>query len=316
MAPRKEWPLWVYLLVGLVAGVSYVAFDVLSEAKLSAGTLTGALANAHSVVDHLSPVLAGMLIGLSVYQLRLRARLSAADEAASRAEALRLRLLKVERDQAVWVLAAAILHELNNPLQALGLLLDEYQACAPEDEDQRVDLAQRAQAHIQRALSHLETLRSMQTNGEPEEQSIKLDRLIATLATDVNSLAQAEGIVVRANCKEQVVVNADPGYLRTILENLLDNSLHSLRTSGGGTVTIHLATECGRAVVRVVDDGPPLQASIMGVLFDPLRTTKRHGLGLGLPIARALARAMDGELSLGEGLQKSFRLELPLGGNA
>ncbi len=288
-----------------------MAFDVLSEARLRAGTLTGALANAHSVVDHLSPVLAGMLIGLSVYHLRLRVRLSAADEAASRAEALRLRLLKVERDQAVWVLAAAILHELNNPLQALGLLLDEYQACAPDDEKQRVNLVQRAHSHIQRALSHLETLRSMQSNGEPEEQSVELDRLIATLAADVNSLAQEESIVVRADCKEQVTVNADPGYLRTILENLLDNSLHSLRTSGGGTVTIHLATECGRAVVRVMDDGPPLQTSIQSVLFDPLRTTKRHGLGLGLPIARALARAMDGELSLGEGLQNHFVWNYP-----
>ncbi len=316
MAPRKEWSLGAYLLVGLVAGVTYVAFDLLSEAKIRAGTLTGALADAHSVVDHLIPVLAGALIGLSLHHLRLRARLAAADEAASRAEALRLRLLRVERDQAVWVLAAAVLHELNNPLQALGLLLDEYQACAPDDEVQRADLVQRAHAHIRRALAHLETLRSMQSNGEPEGHCIVLDRMIETLATDVNSLAQAEGIVVRADCNREVIVNADPSYLRAILENLLDNSLHSLRAGGGGTVTIHLATELGRAVVTVLDDGPPLQASIESTLFDPLRTTKSHGLGLGLPIARALARAMDGELSLGAGSQKSFRLELPLGDGA
>ena len=103
---------------------TYVAFDLVSEAKLKAGTLTGMLADAHSVIDHLIPVLAGALIGLSVYHLRLRARLAAAEEAAGRAEALRVRLLKVERDQAVWVLAAAVLHELNNPLHALGLLLE------------------------------------------------------------------------------------------------------------------------------------------------------------------------------------------------
>ena len=316
MTPRKEWPLGAYVLVGLVAGVTYVAFDLLSEARIRAGTLTGALADAHSIVDHLIPVLAGALIGLSVHHLRLRARLATADEAASRAEALRLRLMKVERDQAVWVLAAAVLHELNNPLQALGLLLDEYEACAPHDEVQRADLVQRAHAHIRRALAHLETLRSMQSNGEPEGQSIVLDRMIEALAADLKSLAQAEGIAVRVDCNTEVVVNADPGYLRAILENLLDNSLHSLRISGGGTVTIHLATELGRAVVTVADDGPPLQAGVQSALFDPLRTTKSHGLGLGLPIARALARAMDGELSLGLGSQKSFRLELPLEGGA
>jgi signal transduction histidine kinase len=313
VSPRKEWPLQSYVLVGVLAGALYVAFDVVSEAKLSVGTLTGPLATAHYWFDHSLPVLAGGLIGLSLYQLRLRARLSAAEEAAARAEALRARLLKVERDQAVWVLAAAVLHELNNPLHALGLLLDEYQACA-DDSAQRSELVERAHAQVRRALAHLETLRSMQGNGEPEPQPIALDRVLGALAADVSALGET-AIAVRAQCAVQVMVSADPGYLRAILENLLDNSLHSLRAANGGVVTMTLETEAGRAVVHVVDDGPPLDASVRATLFDPLRTTKSHGLGLGLPIARALARAMHGELSLEPAAAKSFRLELPLASN-
>jgi signal transduction histidine kinase len=245
--------------------------------------------------------------------------LAAAEESASRAEALRTRLLKVERDQAVWVVAAAVLHELNNPLHALGLLLDEYQACAG-DEAQRADLVERAHVHVRRALSHLEALRSMQTSGEPEGQSVALDDLITTLAADVSALAKGDGVVVRAECEAAVLVDADPSYVRTILENLLDNSLHSLQGSArsGGTVTIVLSTDpsAKRAIVSVADNGPALEPNVRATLFDPLRTTKRHGLGLGLPIARALARAMQGELSLENGAQKAFRLELPLGGGA
>jgi signal transduction histidine kinase len=64
--------------------------------------------------------------------------------------------------------------------------------------------------------------------------------------------------------------------------------------------------------VRIRDDGPPLDLAIRGVLFDPLRSTKTQGLGLGLPIARALARAMHGELALDDAERKAFRLELPL----
>jgi len=310
VSPRKEWSLASYVLLGLLAGAVYVGFDLVSEAKLGAGTLTGTLASAHDIIDHLIPVLAGGLMGLSIFQLRLRARLAAAEEAASRTEALRARLLKVERDQAVWVLAAAVLHELNNPLHALGLLLDEYQACA-DDHAQRAELVERAHAQVRRALAHLETLRSMQGGGEPEMQPIALDRLLGTLAADVSALGETS-VRVLAECPAQVTISADPSYLRAILENLLDNSLHSLRAAHGGVVTMKLSTEAGRAIVHVVDDGPALDPSVRATLFDPLRTTKIHGLGLGLPIARALARAMHGELSLDPNAIKSFRLELPL----
>lgn len=310
MSPRKEWPLAIYVLLGVLAGATYVGFDLVSEARLRAGTLTGPLSSAHSLIDHLIPVLAGGLIGLSIHQRRLRARLSAAEEAASRAEALRARLLKVERDQAVWVLAAAVLHELNNPLHALGLLLDEYQACA-DDSAQRAELVERAHGQVRRALAHLETLRSMQGSGEPEAQPIALERVLGSLAADVSALGETL-VLVRAECPAQVMVNADPSYLRAILENLLGNSLHSLRGSQGGVVTMTLSTEGRRAVVHVVDDGPALDPRVHATLFDPLRTTKSHGLGLGLPIARALARAMHGELSLDPTAAKSFRLELPL----
>jgi signal transduction histidine kinase len=267
------------------------------------------------VFDHLIPIVAGGLIGLSIHHSRLRARLSKAEESASRAEALRTRLLKVERDQAVWVVAAAVLHELNNPLHALGLLLDEYEAC-PGDEAQRAELVERAHAQVRRALSHLDSLRAMQSGGEPEGQPILLDRLIAALAEDASVLARAEGVRVEAECEPEIVVRADPSYVRTILENLLDNSLHSLQAGSGGTVTIRLKKQADRAIVSIADDGPPMSDGVRAVLFDPLRTTKNHGLGLGLPIARALARAMHGELSLDDGTAKEFRLELPLGGRA
>lgn len=314
MSTRKEWPVTAYVFLGLFAGAVYVAFDLVSEAKLKAGTLTGPLADAHSLIDHLIPMLAGALMGLSVHHLRLRARLAQAEEAAERAEALRVRLLKVERDQAVWVLAAAVLHELNNPLHALGLLLDEYQASA-DDIKQRAQLVERAHAQVRRALGHLETLRSMQGSGEPEAQAVSLDQLLQSLADDVNALANSDGVSVRAAGPSGVLVSADPSYLRAILENLLDNSLHSLRAASGGLVTMTLSTGDGRAIVSVTDDGPALEASVRETLFDPLRTTKRHGLGLGLPIARALARAMHGDLSLESGEQKAFRLELPLEGS-
>jgi len=299
----------VYIALGLLAGVVYVVFDVLSESRLERGTLTGALADAHVVIDRIFPLIMGALLGVCLHYLRLRAQLAAAEEKASRAEALRERLQRVERDQGVWVLAAAVLHELNNPLHALVLLLDEL-GSAPDSE--RENLIERARAQAERAMARLALLRAVPTSGEPELQRIALDPIVGTLADDLRSLAAEDGLVVRTECASPVYANADPTYVRTILENIVDNCLHSLRNHGGTTVTVQVLSEAGRAIVCVCDDGPSLEPSVRDTLFEPLRTTKANGLGLGLPIARALARAMRGDLSFDDRERKAFRLELPL----
>jgi signal transduction histidine kinase len=308
----RELRLLAYVAIGTVAGIADVVFDVLSESRLSAGTLTGFAAQAHGVVDHSLPVLAGAALGVCVYYLGVRSQLGAAQEATARAEALRARLQKVERDQAVWVLVAAVLHELNNPLHALGLLLDEL-AERQGDDARRGDLIERSRGQCDRALSHLRALRSMRSLGEPEMERVALDRIVAKIAGDIGPLAAEAGLAVRLDCDEPILATADPGYVRTILENLLDNSIQSLRVAGGGRITSRVAREDGKAVVRVCDDGPAIDPDVRAALFEPLRTTKTHGLGLGLPIARALARAMRGDVSLDEGqASKAFRLELPL----
>jgi two-component system sensor kinase FixL len=287
-----------------------VAFDVLAESRIGHGTLTGLLANVHALVDRVSPVVVGAMLGLAAYTLVLRKDLAAAEAAASRAEALRGRLLKVERDQAIWVLAATVLHELNNPLHALGLLLDEY-SCEPS-ERRRAELVERVRVHADRARQHLAVLRSLRGRTEPNLQQIALGDVVRALAADLGEIAREDGIEVRAECDPAVEARADATYVRTILENLVDNSLCALRGAGGGRISIRLRSEQDRAIVSITDDGPPIEDDARDHLFEPLRSTKTQGLGLGLPIARALARAMRGDLTLEAAEGKMFRLELPM----
>src|SRR5580658_2445828 len=90
--------LFLYVGLGLLVGVAAVVFDLLSETRIGQGTLTGPLASAHAVVDHTLPILFGGLLGVSAHYLRLRTELADARELAGRADALRTRLQKVERD--------------------------------------------------------------------------------------------------------------------------------------------------------------------------------------------------------------------------
>jgi len=300
--------LLLYVGMGLLLGAVFVCFDVVAEARLANGTLTGALAEAHAAIDHTLPILVGGLLGISAHYLRVRSELAVARDAASRAEALRERLQKVERDQAVWVLAASVLHELVNPLHALGLLVDEL-ALSPAPDETR-DLTTRARAQMDRALRELDLLRSMEKKSEPELGPLELHALLEGLASDIGSLA-SRTVAVRVLADGPVTAHADASYVRTILENLIGNSLHALADRPRGVITLRLSVVADRAVVLVTDDGPPLDAAVAATLFEPLRTTKSLGLGLGLPIAKALARTMRGDLTFAQTAEKTFRLELP-----
>jgi signal transduction histidine kinase len=299
-----------FISAGLAAGAAYVALDLAAETRIRHGDLTGAFASAHDLVDHVVPIVIGALLGVCAHYFRIRARLAEAQASAERADALHLRLQRLERDQAVWVLAAAVLHELKNPLQSLGLLLDELAACDPRDPSHD-DLVQRAWAQADRALGKLESLRALRSEVEPAFQRVALDRIVGALAKDVRVLAARDRLAVSFECPGPVDADADPTYVRTILENVIDNSLQALRGHEGGAITIRLGAEAGRVVVQVHDNGPGIDPAVRSTLFEPLRSTKTQGLGLGLPIARALARSMRGDLVLADEPGKVFRLELP-----
>jgi len=306
----REGRLLAYVVAGALAGASYVLFDVVSEARIGRGTLTGPLESAHALVDHTLPIVVGGLLGVSAHYLRLRAKLGAAEEAAARSEGLQMRLKRVERDQAVWVLVATVLHELHNPLHALGLLLDEL--AATTDPKLAAELVARARAQAERALAHLKMLRSMRSAGEPDFVGVPLHRVLRELGDEVALLAEGEGFTVRVECDAPVKARADATYVRTIVENLVGNSLRSLRGGTGDHISIRVGVEDRRAIVRVSDNGAPLVVASADALFEPLGGSKREGLGLGLPIARALARAMRGDLVVEDLARKTFRLELPL----
>ena len=120
-----------------------------------------------------------------------------------------------------------------------------------------------------------------------------------------------------------VLVLADRDRIIQVIGNLIDNALHA--TDGAGTITVTVGQNDGTAVLDVTDNGPGVPNADRERIFERLvriddaRTNHRGGAGLGLPIARGIARAHHGELNaleptLGKGAQ--FRLTLPAAGKS
>ena len=296
--------------IGVLAGIGYAGLDQLLDATHSRSATLLVVVALHQVVDLVLPVAAGALLGLASHYLDIRGELASAE--ARRADELRVRLGKVERDQAVWVVAASMLHEVRTPLHALGLLIDEIAALPPEAEADRALLGERARAQIDRLLDHVGALKQLPGAAKPDLPGVDLAQVVARVASALGPVARESGIAIEVRGVEgEVRARGNPAYVEIILENVVGNALEALRDRGGpGRIEVEVGRAPGRALVRVRDDGPGIEASVGAAVFEPLRTTKSRGLGIGLSIARALSRAMKGDLVLEDGPGTTFRLEL------
>ena len=110
---------------------------------------------------------------------------------------------------------------------------------------------------------------------------------------------------------EAPTIMTDGDRVLQVITNLLSNALHW--TPDGGRVEVGVEASNGKVSVDVADSGPGITAEQRERIFRPFVSGDTHGTGLGLPIARELARALGGHVELEStvGRGSRFRLVLP-----
>nr|WP_232533056.1 MULTISPECIES: HAMP domain-containing sensor histidine kinase [Ramlibacter] len=188
-------------------------------------------------------------------------------------------------------------HALRTPLAGLGAQLALAQRDSEPAAAARIGRAREAADRLARVVSALLTL--FRSGTEPALQPIDLGALLHDLP--VAGLA----VEVRGVC----VARADPDLLAAALLNLLDNSVRH----GATAVTATLFRDRGRALLRLVDDGPGVDEATRGRLETALRSQDfSQGLGLGLMLASRVVAAHGGSLVLLPPAGPGFGIELSL----
>jgi signal transduction histidine kinase len=263
----------------------------------------------------------GLTVGVTVNEREQ------ADREVRKVEAL-LRVKEAEAEQAarfnlVSSMASALAHEINQPItaaRALGraaqhLLHNDNASHARVDDNLTTMIAQ-----IDHAASVVKRMREFLRRGEPHISTINLRALVDDALVLVGS-AEAAGSRVRIEADvppDLPAVHADRVQLQQVILNLVQNSIDAIdsagQTEGRIRITGSLLQNPPRVEIAVSDNGAGIAPALAERLFEPLTTSKREGLGLGLSICATIVQSHHGRLWLQSGAPGAteFRFWLPL----
>jgi PAS domain S-box-containing protein len=229
----------------------------------------------------------------------------------TRVEQLEERERLRDRLAAIGEMAAAIAHEVKNPLAGIQVMAGLLKRRLPEtDDDQSAlnDIISEAQVANKIVVDLLEFVRPI--NLQIERVSVQ-DVLRDAVDKYEGQTSSGDVVVETAVPKDLPSVPGDHTQLRQIFTNLLINASEAL--NGPGRVTIgarYIASDddlaaagdppetCGWVVIDVEDDGPGMPLDIREKIFSPFFTTKPRGSGLGLAIVRKIVDAHDARIDV------------------
>ncbi len=235
------------------------------------------------------------------------------------------RLVQTARLSAMGELAAAVAHQINNPLTTIMvdsemLLLDEKPDSRNYRSLQAINRAGKRSAGVARRL--LAIARPNDPEAPPERIDVK-DTIDGVLSL-VKAHIERDGIQIITQIPEEALppVSAVPGRLDDIWLNLLMNAHDALMGRAGAKIGINVTHQAGSDVINVAvwDNGPGIPAKLIDEIFKPFFTTKPvgEGTGLGLHICRQTVERIGGRITVksspGEGTEFLVLLPVRQGG--
>jgi two-component system sensor kinase FixL len=255
--------------------------------------------------------LVGFSIGLAVDELR--------QVASDLKQSLRL--------AAAGEMAAALAHELNQPLTALSAYgkACEFLVERGETGEMLKSAIQRMIAESGRAAEVVRRLRDFFRTGAMKLEPVDAGQLVSSVSQQFFAQLREHGVELRINDMPSLAMLADRLQIELVLRNLIANALEAVQEQPAGTprritLSARLLDTRRRGVqlkgsclqLTVEDSGKGVSEALAARLFEPFVSSKASGLGLGLVLSRAIMEAHGGSLWAEVSGHGIFRLALPL----
>jgi signal transduction histidine kinase len=231
---------------------------------------------------------------------------------------LRAALASRARLAALGEAVAKINHDLRNMLASAQIASERLASSGDPKVAQSLPRLERA---LGRAILLASNVLAFGRSEEPAPEVRSLLARAAVEAAAEDAGLTAGGVRLETDIDPAAVIEADPEQLHRMLVNLMKNAREAIEGDGGGgrrgvgRVAVSLTSDDEAWRLVLADDGPGLPDRAQAHLFQPFSGSARlGGAGLGLPIARELAQAHGGDLTLvSTGPDGSvFQLQLPI----
>lgn len=243
-------------------------------------------------------------VALRTAELReTNARLTSAwderDQADARFRQAREELAQANRLSTIGQIIAGVVHEVNQPVAAIRSYADNAITLLDRGERGAVRSNLATMAKLASRIGAITgELRTFSRRRAMAPVAIPVGRAIDGALLLIGDRLRAAGAELERSGDEGAKVMGDRVRLEQILINLVQNALDAAEP--GDAPRILVATSCTASAVEllVADDGPGIDNDLADGLFTPFVTGRAEGVGLGLAIARDLARELGGELDL------------------
>ena len=288
----------------VIALADFISFMGAYGMKFGEYIEAGALAVIYSVM--------GVLVWLLVNNLR--AREASFVRNLQELERTRQQLLADEKLAAIGQLSRAIAHEIRNPVAMISSSLAT--ATRPGlDQAEREEMFAIAAKEAQR-LERLTTDFLVYARPRPVQAApVNVADTLNYVATVARAHAANEGVAIDVEVDSKLEGEFDANQMHQALLNLVLNAIDACRR--GDQVKLNAGTNGNGSIrIDVVDPAGPIPPEIVPNIFEPLFTTKQGGSGLGLSIARNIARAHGSDivLRINEPRRVCFSIEIPAHG--